>query len=449
MFPDVSQVFKYELSAVPAALFEPSGLMRQAQKSTLADEIWNTGSCVFSDDLGTDVRHVIDGGSLIQRIPWKKGATFAEICQLYIDHINNRYPIPIIVFDGYGSGPTTKDHVHERRSKGVTGTHISFKDSTPFKSKKEIFLANGENKQNFINMLCNKMDNEGFISLQAAADADVLIASTAVRYASCYPTVVVGEDTDVLILLLFHAEENSKPLVFQSDKIRKSKVWDIKKTKELLGNEIVDLLPFIHAITGCDTTSRLYGIGKKEGLKRLRENAFFRELASVFLKQDATSDDVIQSGQSALVILYGGETGESLDQLRYRKFNHKVLTNSLSCVHVQSLPPTSEAASQHCKRAYYQIQEWTNDSVHMLSPSDWGWVLQGTSLCPIRTILPPAPDNLLHVIRCKCKSGCDTRRCTCRKNGLDCSSACSECKGLNCSNCKVLEIHEDEDDSDI
>ncbi|VDI19138.1 Hypothetical predicted protein [Mytilus galloprovincialis] len=357
MFPDVSQVFKYELSAVPAAaLFEPSGLMRQAQKSTLADEIWNTGSCVFSDDLGTDVRHVIDGGSLIQRIPWKKGATFAEICQLYIDHINNRYPIPIIVFDGYGSGPTTKDHVHERRSKGVTGTHISFKDSTPFKSKKEIFLANGENKQNFINMLCNKMDNEGFISLQAAADADVLIASTAVRYASCYPTVVVG----------------------------------------------------------CDTTSRLYGIGKKEGLKRLRENAFFRELASVFLKQDATSsDDVIQSGQSALVILYG------------------------------------EAASQHCKRAYYQIQEWTNDSVHMLSPSDWGWVLQGTSLCPIRTILPPAPDNLLHVIRCKCKSGCDTRRCTCRKNGLDCSSACSECKGLNCSNCKVLEIHEDEDDSDI
>ncbi|VDI40710.1 Hypothetical predicted protein [Mytilus galloprovincialis] len=336
-----------------AALFEPSGLIRQAQKSSLADEIWNTGSCVFSDDHGTDVHHVIDDGSLIHRIPWKKGATLAEICQSYIDHNNSRYPIPIIVFDGYGSGPTTKDHVHERRSKGVTGTHISFKDSTPFKSKKDIFLANGENKQNFINILCNKMDNEGFISLQAAADADVLIASTAVRYASCYPTVVVGEDTDVLILLLFHAEENSKPLFFQSDKIRKSK--------------------------------------------------------------DATSDDVIQSGQSALVILYGGETGESLDQLRYRKFNHKVLTNSLSCVHVQSLPPTSEAASQHCKRAYYQIQEWTNDSVHMFSPSDWGWVLQGKSLCPIRTILPPAPNNLLHVIRCKCKSGCDTRRCTCRK----------------------------------
>ncbi|CAG2217708.1 unnamed protein product [Mytilus edulis] len=115
---DVSEVFKYELSAVPAALFEPSGLMRQAQKSTLADEIWNTGSCVFSDDLGTDVHHVIDGGSLIQRIPWKKGATFAEICQSYIDHINNRYPIPIIVFDGYGSDQRQKDHVHERRSKG-------------------------------------------------------------------------------------------------------------------------------------------------------------------------------------------------------------------------------------------------------------------------------------------------------------------------------------------
>ncbi|CAC5392563.1 unnamed protein product [Mytilus coruscus] len=163
-------------------------------------------------------------------------------------------------------------------------------------------------------MLSNKMDNEGFITHQAVADADVLIASTVVRYASCFPTVVVGEDTDVLVLLLFHAEENSKPLVFQSDKIRKSKVRDIKKPKALLGNEIVHVLPFIHAITGCDTTSRLYGIGKNAGLKRLRENVIFRELASVFLNQDATSDGIIESGQAALVMLYGGETGESLEQ---------------------------------------------------------------------------------------------------------------------------------------
>ncbi|CAC5379383.1 unnamed protein product [Mytilus coruscus] len=229
--------------------------MRQAQKSTLADEIRNTGSCVFSEDHGTDVHHVINGGSLIQRIPWKKGATFAEICQSYIDHINNRYPSPIIVLDGYTSEPTTKDHVHERRSKGVTGAHISFKDSTLFKSKKEIFLANGENKQNFINMLSNKIDNEGFITHQAVDDADVLIPSTAVRYASCFPTVVV-EDTDVLILLLFHAEENYKPLVFQSDKIRKSKVWDIKKTKALLGNEIVHLWIIVELLLLLPLTAR-------------------------------------------------------------------------------------------------------------------------------------------------------------------------------------------------
>ncbi|CAC5379455.1 unnamed protein product [Mytilus coruscus] len=91
-----------------------------------------------------------------KRIHLKKGSTFADICQSYIDHINNIYPIPIIVFDGYTSGPTTKDHVHERRSKGVTGAHISFKERSQFKSKKKIVLANGENKQNFINMLSNK-----------------------------------------------------------------------------------------------------------------------------------------------------------------------------------------------------------------------------------------------------------------------------------------------------
>ncbi|CAC5395508.1 unnamed protein product [Mytilus coruscus] len=69
----------------------------------------------------------------------------------------------------------------------VTTANTMFQDvsevfNTPFKSKKEIVLANGENKQNFINMLSDKMDNEEYINHQAVSD--VPIASTAVRYTS-------------------------------------------------------------------------------------------------------------------------------------------------------------------------------------------------------------------------------------------------------------------------
>ena len=39
---DVAQNFKHELSTHPSALFEPNGFMREADKPSLADAIWNT-----------------------------------------------------------------------------------------------------------------------------------------------------------------------------------------------------------------------------------------------------------------------------------------------------------------------------------------------------------------------------------------------------------------------
>ena len=70
----------------------------------------------------------------------------------------------------------------------------------------------------------------------------------------------------------------------------------------------------------------------------------------------------------------------------------------------------------------------------------------------IKSLALIAPDRLLNIIRCtgKYKSRCDTRRCTCRKHGLDCTVACSECKVVNCSNCQPaaseLDDHDEIDD---
>jgi len=41
--------------------------------------------------------------------------------------------------------------------------------------------------------------------------------------------------------------------------------------------------------------------------------------------------------------------------------------------------------------------------------------------------------SLLKLVRCQCKGNCDTQRCSCKRNELECSSACGECKGL-CQN---------------
>jgi hypothetical protein len=406
MFPDLSEIFRYELCNNPAALFEPSGMMRQAQKANLADTIWNLGDCSAADVVIQDnTRHVIDGGSLIQRIPWNKGATFGQICQMYLDYLTKRYAHPVVVFDGYSLGPSSKDHTHSRRTKGIEGTKIEFRKNTPFKSKKENFLCNNENKQAFINMLSEFLVSNGIRTEHAEADADVMIANTGIALAENYPTIIIGEDTDVLVLLLFHSSTNTT-LHYKSDQSNRRantlKVWDISKTKKLLGDQLCHVLPVIHAITGCDTTSRLFGIGKGLVLKKVMGNQDLIEIAGKVFDVDS-SDVVAKFGIQLLIRMYGGFEFETLDIMRYRKFASKVVSNSVSFLQIQTLPPTTAAAEQHCKRTFYQVIEWTKRDED----------LSNGKLVPVKTRLPAAPDELINVIRCKCKSNCDNRRCSC------------------------------------
>ncbi|KAG1666271.1 hypothetical protein GQR58_018991 [Nymphon striatum] len=38
--------------------------------------------------------------------------------------------------------------------------------------------------------------------------------------------------------------------------------------------------------------------------------------------------------------------------------------------------------------------------------------------------------EIADAVRCNCKAGCETQRCSCRKAGLDCSTGCGQCKGI-------------------
>lgn len=51
------------------------------------------------------------------------------------------------------------------------------------------------------------------------------------------------------------------------------------------------------------------------------------------------------------------------------------------------------------------------------------------------------PNSIVkHVLfRCNCTQECNTKTCTCRKHGIDCSIVCGNCKGVSCSNCTILE----------
>ena len=67
----------------------------------------------------------------------------------------------------------------------------------------------------------------------------------------------------------------------------------------------------MHAILGCDTTSGIYGIGKKAALKHASTSAPFKGYAQVFNDPHASKADLIYAGKDALVALYKGSPGET------------------------------------------------------------------------------------------------------------------------------------------
>ena len=144
----------------------------------------------------------------------------------------------------------------------------------------------------------------------------------------------------------------------------------MKKVKEQLGDGVCHDPLFLHAILGCDTTSRVHGIGKAAALKKYANSLHFREQTKVF-NSSSTVDDIVVAGENALVSLYGGKAGKKLDGMRYRRYCEKLATNS-SQIQLQNLPPTSAAARHHSLRVYPQVKQWKGENEGM-SLEDYGW----------------------------------------------------------------------------
>ncbi|CAH3175055.1 unnamed protein product, partial [Porites evermanni] len=163
---------------------------------------------------------------------------------------------------------------------------------------------------------------------------------------------------------------------------------------------------------GCDTTSRVHGIGKAAALKKYANSLHFREQAKVF-----------------------NSPSTKLDGMRYQRYCEKLATNS-SQIQPQNLPPTSAAARHHSLRVYLQVKQWKGENEGM-SLVDYGWKVTEGQVLPRMTDLPATPESLLQMIRCNCSSDCASARCTCRKHGLECSPACGQCRGTACTNSPI------------
>ncbi len=446
----LEEVMRYELSPFPPALFEARDIFRKADKPQLAHAICEHASDAILQSVPETESHVLDGGSLLHRIPWKRGQSYGEIAQSYADFTLRHYgSATTVVFDGYEEGPSIKDNTHQRRGHN-SHPIVHFIADTEFSGKKDEFMSRDANKQRLIQMITAELRRSGCDVINAPGDADVDIVKAAVEASLVHPTTLIGEDTDLLVLLLYYAQGDSKDLYFRSDKTKADgsfKVYDIKHLQEILGHDVCLQLMFIHAMTGCDTTSRIFTVGKKAAFQKLvKGDPVLQVCAGAFTVPNQTTDVIDDLGCQAMVILFGGRSTDSLAITRFNTFSKKVVSAS-SFVTPERLPPTESATRLHCRRVYYQIMVWMGTDEGM-DATNWGWDLKGNRLVPLMSRMNAAPDSLLKVIHCNCSTACKTLRCSCRRYGLPCTTVCGLCQLEVCDNPHNKFLPEESDDDD-
>ena len=100
------------------------------------------------------------------------------------------------------------------------GNIVTFSNDMTLDIKKDVCLANTQNKQKLINKLREKFSENGTQMLQAGCDADLWIVKTALDSAIKYITVLVGEGTNLLILLCYYASSDANAIYLKPEQRR-------------------------------------------------------------------------------------------------------------------------------------------------------------------------------------------------------------------------------------
>ena len=442
---DTEQFFDFEMTPEPMSLFTGL-LMRKPDKPSLRKAVLNENDAKSKDFLSTDAIYVVDGGALLHRVRWLKGKSFIEVCSIYVKYVRRHYKNCYIVFDGYENTSTKSQEQYRRNGCGNKCPNIDVIEANKLPVTQDRFLTNTKNKKNFIRLLARKLQEDGQTVKICRGDADTSVVSETMNQAlnTTNMVVTVADDTDIAIMLLYHWREEHGDVVFFTE--RSNEGWNLKVVSPKIGMVRQHLL-FIHAWSGCDTTSAPFNLGKTKFLNKVRTKDELKALSTIMHRTDASAEEIGQAGITIFEICYGSKTGESLCKLRYRKYIDMCTKGD---VQPERMPPTDRSAYFHALRVHHQVLIWHTMSEHDLDPQNWGWHMTGNELFPIKNDKEIAPERLLKVIRCNCKSLrnlCGSNACSCRKFGIKCISSCSGCHGEeDCKN----KIHEpDVDDGDF
>ena len=193
------------------------------------------------------------------------------------------------------------------------------------------------------------------------------------------------------------------------------------------------ILPAAHAITRCDSTSSLFGIGKRTVFKVLKDSPEnFRDLSTL---ADCDTDKSIDAASKLVCRLYDQKGKLKEDHVDLNKLRVRLATLRDACL--AKLPPCEATFTQHVLRSSLQINIWMTAYVAkppMKSAVLFGWE-DRNGLVPVYRFKGQMSSDFLQDLVCTCKgkSVC-MKGCICFEQSLSCTDLCPCQAGDLCRN---------------
>ena len=203
------------------------------------------------------------------------------------------------------------------------------------------------------------------------------------------------------------------------------------------------ILPVVHALTCCDSTSSLSWIGKITAMKVVEDNVDEVQQLVILGADDTSIDDAVNVSRKFVAKLYDvkgkyKQSHTNLNKLRTKHAAKKTMS-------LKRLPPSEPSFVQHVKCATWQTKAHVA-LPHLGEPLDYGWKQEPViGLGPITFDMPSAADvNSNMLCSCKEKEKCQGS-CSCYENKLACTDLCP-CNGED--GCLNILTHRNESDAE-
>ena len=136
----------------------------------------------------------------------------------YLRYVKSKCGICCITFDGYSGGPSIKDHEHERRKTVKSSADIKIEEKLLISVSQELFLFNKKNRHNLLIYFYVSLFNSRRLPCDTKRGrCGYRYCHDRIKFDLRWSVVVVADDTDILVLLLYHWKPDMQDLYMRSE----------------------------------------------------------------------------------------------------------------------------------------------------------------------------------------------------------------------------------------